>query len=89
MTAPAILTEEELLQWIEYYEKGGEFEDDIMVQILHIAHLFTKEKLTSLNTAAQMLTAFNDPHTSTAQVARWANQLEMDLIQVGIIKPKE
>jgi hypothetical protein len=87
MPAPSPLSQEELLQWIQYYEEGNELEDDIMVRVLHMAHLFTKTKLPVINTATQMLAAFNDPHTSTAQVARWANQLEDELIVGGFIQP--
>lgn len=39
MTTPKILTQEEVLDWIEYYERGGEFEDDIMASILQMALL--------------------------------------------------
>ena len=42
MTRPKIFTESELLEWIEYYEKGGEFEDDIMTSILQMALLHAK-----------------------------------------------
>ena len=89
MTAPIPLTEDELLQWIDYYEQGNELDHDVMVQVLHMAHLFSMQKLQALNTAAQMLVAFNDPHTSLAQTARWANQLEKELIQIGIIQPNK
>jgi hypothetical protein len=87
MPAPTPLTEEEVIQWIQYYEEGHDIPDDVMVQLLHMAHLLSKTKLPVLNTAIQMMLAFNDPHTSIAQVARWSNQFENELVAGGFIQP--
>lgn len=39
-----IIDAEEVVEWIGFYEEGHEIPDDVMVKILHMAHLYAISK---------------------------------------------
>lgn len=39
-----INTEKEVIEWISFYEEGGELPDEIMVKILYMAQLYAASK---------------------------------------------
>lgn len=44
MPTEVLHSEEEVVEWINYYEQGNDIPDDIMVKILFMAQLYAAEQ---------------------------------------------